>query len=178
MHALQEVWNICQGAFEIKEEETGTDDTAEVAVRQQQLFLLLSTAAVSGHLSNRTMQFKGTIQGQDILILIDSGSSHSFISSTVDEKLLDICPLSSPVSVQVADGGSILCSQEIPLVEWIVQGYTFHSRLKVIPLGSYDLIIGWTARSLLAYEGPLGSQMDDDTLWFNLDLTPTPAARD
>ena len=88
------------------------------------------------------MQFRGTIQGQDILILIDSGSRHSFISSSVAGNLLDVRKLSSPVSVQVADGGSILCSQEIPMAEWSIQGYTFHSNLKVIQLGSYDLIIG------------------------------------
>ena len=46
------------------------------------------------------------------------------------------------VSVQVADGSSVPCSQEIPTAVWSVQGYEFHSNLKVLPLSSYDMILG------------------------------------
>jgi hypothetical protein len=49
--------------------------------------------------------------------------------------------LNTPL-VQVADGSSVPCSQEIPIAVWSVQGYEFHSNLKVLPLGSYDVILG------------------------------------
>jgi hypothetical protein len=88
------------------------------------------------------MQFSGSIEGNDILILLDSGSSHSFISSTIAGKLVGVRDLPSVVSVQVADGSLVTCSQEIPTAVWSVQGYEFHSTLKVLSLGSFDMILG------------------------------------
>jgi len=77
-----------------------------------------------------------------VLILLDSGSSNSFVSSSVAAKLPGVQPLLTPVSVQVADGGTVQCSQEIPSAEWSVQGHTFHSTLKVLDLGAFDMIVG------------------------------------
>lgn len=85
LHALQEVWNLCQDAFELPEcsadEAVDTDATEDTAAAQ--LFLLLSAAATSGKSMARTMQFTGSIEGHDILILVDSGSSHLFINSSI-----------------------------------------------------------------------------------------------
>jgi hypothetical protein len=112
LHALQEVWTMCQDAFELPDcseavpDTTATDDDTESA----KLFILLSAAASSSKSSARTMQFSGYIEGNDILILLDSGSSHSFISSTIASKLAGVRDLPSVVSVQVADGNSVTCS--------------------------------------------------------------------
>ena len=46
------------------------------------------------------------------------------------------------MSVKVADGTSVCCNSELPGAEWVVQGYSFHSNLRVIPLGTYDMIAG------------------------------------
>jgi hypothetical protein len=139
LHALQEVWSLCQDTFELPEcsaaEAVDTDATEDMVTAQ--LFLLLSAAAAtSGKSVVRTMQFTGCIEGHDILILVDSGSSHSFINSSVASQLSGVCGLPAPVLVQVADGNSVPCSQGIPTAVWSVQGYEFHSNLKVLPLGS------------------------------------------
>lgn len=76
------------------------------------------------------------------MILVDSGSSHSFLNTSVAAKLLEVLALVTLVKVQVADGTALLCSQELKDAEWSIQGYTFHSTLKVLPLGSYDMIVG------------------------------------
>jgi len=144
LHALQEVWNLCQDEFDMSEcsanEEVSSVTTEENAPAQ--LFLLMSASATSGNASVRSMQFTGSIEGHDILILVDSGSSHSFIDSSVAAQLLGVCAMPSTISVQVANGSSVPCSQEIPMAVWTVQGYEFHSNLKVLPLGSYDMILG------------------------------------
>jgi hypothetical protein len=72
---------MCQDAFALEEGESSNQEVTDTA--NAQLFLLLSIAAQSSSPSNRTMQFKGLLQGHDILILTDSGSSHSFLSNTV-----------------------------------------------------------------------------------------------
>lgn len=46
------------------------------------------------------------------------------------------------VQVKVDDGNSMPCLAEIPLAVWSVQGFQFHSNLKFLPLGSFDIILG------------------------------------
>jgi hypothetical protein len=116
LYMLQEVWNLCQDAFELPEcsdAEAATPATDEETATAQ-LFLLLSAAASCSKSSARTMQFTGSIEGHDILMLVDSGSSHSFINSSVATRLSGVCALPAVVAVQVADGSSVPCSQEIP----------------------------------------------------------------
>lgn len=104
--------------------------------------MMLSAAAVSSTQQFRTLQFPGLIRGVPIRILIDSGSSHSFLSSIVASQLPDVRQLSQPVSVKVADGSAIVCSSELAVVEWSMQGFSFHSNLKILPLCIYDLNLG------------------------------------
>ena len=47
-----------------------------------------------------------------------------------------------PTSVKVADGGLVPCTAQIPYAEWSIQGYVFHSSLKLIPFSTYGMILG------------------------------------
>lgn len=105
LHALQEVWNLCQDVFDVHEEDIDTKPHAEE--QTPQLFMILSAATTSGRPGARTMQLQGVIEGRNIFILVDSGSSHSFINSTVVNGLSGLRNLPSTVSVQVADGSAI-----------------------------------------------------------------------
>ena len=73
------------------------------------LFLTLSEAALTGADAPKTMRFKGSIQGQEVLILIDSGSSNTFVSAAVAEKLSGLSQLSQPLGVLVANGSKMQC---------------------------------------------------------------------
>jgi predicted aspartyl protease len=104
--------------------------------------MLLSAAATSSAFHPRTLQFDGFIQGKHVTILIDSGSTHSFLDSQFAQSLSGVQQMSSFVSVKVANGSSVTCSSHIPCAEWTIQGYSFHSTLKLIPIGTYDMIVG------------------------------------
>lgn len=75
--------------------------------------MLLSYAAMSGTASPRIVQFRGQLQGHQLVILIDSGSSHSFLSSAMASSLQNIHVLPQPMYVRVADGGSLCCNVEL-----------------------------------------------------------------
>jgi hypothetical protein len=137
LHALQEVWNLCQEDFQDEEPEPTSPDESE-----HQAFMLLSAAALSGSAHPRTLQLQGSLAGHEVLILVDSGSSHSFLSSATASKIPGCVPLRSPVTVTVADGGFLSCDSELPMAEWTVQGHSFHSALKILPLRTFDMIIG------------------------------------
>jgi hypothetical protein len=52
------------------------------------------------------------------------------------------------MKVKVANGGIMVCEKEIPQCAWSIQGETFHTNLKLLSLGSYDVILGmdWLVR--------------------------------
>ncbi|XP_021317789.1 uncharacterized protein LOC110435983 [Sorghum bicolor] len=142
LHALQEVWELFQDSFQDEEEDPHSDDQEPAVDAPSHLFFTCSAAAVQGQSSLHTMQFSGKLLGHQVSILVDSGSSHSFISTATASLLSGHQPLPHPVSVKVANGDTILCETVIPDVEWSVQSYTFHSTFRVLPLGSYDIILG------------------------------------
>lgn len=75
-------------------------------------------------------------------MLIDSGSTHSFISDVMAAQLSGRHQGFAAVKVRVADGGLLQCTQELVDCIWWVQGISFHSNLKILPLGTYDVILG------------------------------------
>ncbi|KAL0332798.1 UNVERIFIED_CONTAM: hypothetical protein Scaly_2181300 [Sesamum calycinum] len=78
-------------------EESPEDEDATVSFR-----------AMGGNNSNKTLRINGKVNGKDIHILIDSGSTHCFI----DEKVVQVlgCKLEQTTSmaVRIADGGRVM----------------------------------------------------------------------
>jgi hypothetical protein len=104
--------------------------------------MLLSQAALQGTLAPRTIKFHGTIQGIDLLMLLDSGNSHSFISSQVAKHIQGVFPLPNQLFVQVANGERLHCMQHVPHAIWTLGGCKFQYNLRILPLQTYDLIVG------------------------------------
>lgn len=118
------------------------DDTDSLGSDQQQLFLALSKEASSGTEGPRTMKVASSIQGKDITILVDSGSSHTFVSQLLADQLSGVQELQHPTQVMVANGGILHCSMGISGALWFMDGVEFQSALRIIPLQHYDMILG------------------------------------
>ncbi|XP_066380414.1 uncharacterized protein [Miscanthus floridulus] len=56
----------------------------------------------------------GVLQGHSISILVDSGSSHTFLGSKLSSSLTDIQLLQPVLSVQVANGEILQCDHHLP----------------------------------------------------------------
>lgn len=134
LHALQEIWDILQ----INDE----DQASVQSEPQEQLFMAVSVAAMAGEDGPRTMRFQGELQGKEILVLVNSGSSHTFVSANLASTLSGVSLLNKEVLVQVADGATIQCSSQLVNAKWSVQGCSFCTNMKVLPLEHYDLIVG------------------------------------
>jgi hypothetical protein len=74
LHAMDEVWELLS---EEPEEEPVVETTEEPYA---QLFLSVSKAAWLGSDAPHTLKSQGSIQGIPLFILIDSGSSYSFLN--------------------------------------------------------------------------------------------------
>lgn len=88
------------------------------------------------------MRILGHVQGKELLILVDSGSSVSFVSTQLASGLTGLQPLARQLIVRVANGSKLKCEAVIPNCEWHVQGHVFHTTLRVLPLPNYDMILG------------------------------------
>lgn len=108
----------------------------------EELLMSLSYYAVAGVQGRKTIKLLGFIQNQEVLILVDSGSSSNFISDRLVHKLgCTVSPCAS-AKVTIADGGSLQCNSMVKSMEWRVQGHTFTTDMKVLKLGYYDMILG------------------------------------
>lgn len=74
----------------------------------------ISNEAVNGSENNRTFRLQCTIQDQEVLMLLDSGSSHCFVSADFAQRLKGVQRAIRPVQVRVANGGLLECVKELP----------------------------------------------------------------
>lgn len=125
---------------------------------------VISKEALEGAESPTTMRLHGWVQDREVLMLVDSGSSHSFICETLAEQLHGVTACNSAMAVRVANGGVMQCDRELPAYAWRTQGVTFHTDLKVLPLGCYDVILGidW-----LAQHSPMNVHWKEKTMYFD-----------
>lgn len=77
--------------------------------------MVISEEAVNRLEGPRTMRFLGSIWGHEMVILVDSGSSHTFISEQLASKLQGVTSMKYFVSVKVANGQLLSCS--LPLLQ-------------------------------------------------------------
>jgi hypothetical protein len=90
------------------------DVSADDGPPDESMLMTISTEAMSGLSAKRSMRFMGLMQAVDILILVDSGITNSFLSQSTIFKLGLESVSASPLHVQVANGGLLSCTRMVP----------------------------------------------------------------
>lgn len=98
MHVLEEFLDI------IQPEQQGSYSTDESSEAEDEDVFVLSQCANEGVQGKKTIKISGIVNQQEILILIDSGSSCTFLSDKAAKLLNCQVTTASPVSVTVANG--------------------------------------------------------------------------
>lgn len=103
----------------------------------------ISLNALTGVVTQNTIRVPGTLYSQDIFILIDTGSAHSFVDTKLDAQLqLPVAP-TGHMLVTVANGDTTISKGICPQLCWHMQGHDFVSDLWILPLGGCDMVLGW-----------------------------------
>jgi hypothetical protein len=102
----------------------------------------ISLHAITGSSHPKTMRIIGTIGGKRVIILIDSGSTHNFLDSSVVQSSRLLVSKESRVRVQVANGEQILSEGKCAAVAVEVQKFRFHTDFFVIILAGCDVVLG------------------------------------
>lgn len=102
----------------------------------------LSAHATEGTAGVATFSLLLLIGGYQAVALVDSGSSHTFM----DQKfaLKSNCHLQpGPIKkFSIAGGGHLISQETVPSMPYTIQGHKFSSSFHVLPLETYDVILG------------------------------------
>lgn len=105
--------------------ESTQDRDNEECQPEEHMVMSISSEAVNGLTAKRSMRFLGVMKTVEVLILIDSGSTDSFINQTTVSKLgMHVVP-TTPLQVQMANGARVSCTSLVPHAIWSIQGYNF-----------------------------------------------------
>ena len=106
-------------------------------------FCQLSLNAMAGTESKDCIKLKTTVKNKTMLTLVDTGSSHSFVSSHfVQLTKLQTIPMDKQ-KVKLANGAWMATATMVPNLTWYIQGHTFTSDMIVLDLLPYDAILGY-----------------------------------
>jgi hypothetical protein len=123
----------------------------------------ISLNAITGNPNPKTMRMIGIIKGQQVTILIDSGSTHNFVDEQV-AKLIGLKSTSKNViKVRIANGQQISSPGKCEALSVKVQGNVFQVDLYILPLAGCDVVLGIQWLRLL---GPILWNFDDLTMVF------------
>ena len=90
------------------------------------------------------MRIKGHISGEEVVVLIDSGASCSFIATWVVEKLgLPVVP-TQEFGVAIGDCRVMTSSGKCEGLELVIQGIEIQGDFMLLDLGATDMVLGHT----------------------------------
>jgi hypothetical protein len=124
----------------------------------------VSINALAGSSKPGIIQFRALVGDQVMLLLLDSGSSHSFVDSALVHKLKPPVTTIPTLKVKVAGGAYMYCDTMVPNRQWWLQGHTFSHDMRILPLGGYDGILGM---DWLEQQGLMNFNWEEKWISFN-----------
>lgn len=108
LHMVEELWQLLSD-----KEASAIPVNEKLGYDSGEDLMSISDQATSGTSTGKTIRLSGHIEQHKAIMLIDSGSSHSFISEQFAALLPNWTALEEPVRVKVANGGVLLCTHEV-----------------------------------------------------------------
>ena len=124
---------------------------------------MLSAHALAGTEAPDTIRLRALVGNRVMLLLVDSGSTRSFVSANFAAGLTEQVQPMPPVTVRVANGQQLKCDQWVPKLQWWLQGHTFEADMRVLDIGAYDGVLGM---DWLRKHSPMDCHWEHKTLAF------------
>ena len=83
-----------------------------------------------------------TLKNKNVILLIDSGSTHNFIHCKVAKELNCFLCLALECEVMVENGGIINCFGKCHNIKLTMGEYVLNSTILSIPMGGADVVLG------------------------------------
>ncbi|GMI90521.1 hypothetical protein HRI_002721400 [Hibiscus trionum] len=142
LHSMEE-----EDLVEVTEEEElckETEGTGEGIVEEE---LEISMNALTGSVGHNTLRIQGTIKGRPMSILVDNGSTHSFLTPGWAKEGIEVVP-TNPLVIIVANGEKLYSNAQSKQLRWKMQGHQFEHDFRVLSMGGSDMVLGvdWMRR--------------------------------
>ncbi|VFQ73441.1 unnamed protein product, partial [Cuscuta campestris] len=98
--------------------------------------------SLAGTTTPRSIRLKGVIEGQDVDVLVDGGSTHNFVHPKTAEKLRSALTDIDPFRVYVGNGDSLICRSRCNQVSMRVQNHMFTVDLFVLAVHGHNIVLG------------------------------------
>lgn len=102
----------------------------------------ISISSIVGISSSRTIKLRGTMMGRDVVVLIDSGATHNFVSKDLVQELKLSTDKTRGYSVLTAGGVTFTGAGRCSELELELPRCTVTSSFLPLELGSADVILG------------------------------------
>jgi hypothetical protein len=126
---------------EEQEKEPSQDENVE-AISSEELTPTISCNTLAGISTPQTLKIEGYIKNKNVIVLIDSGSTHNFIYCKLAKALNCFVYPALEFQVMIADGGTINCSGKCNKINLTMGEYVMNSPMIDIPMGGADVIQG------------------------------------
>ena len=90
----------------------------------------------------QTLKIEGHIKKKNVIMLIDSGSTHNFIHCKVAKELNLFLYPAPECQVMVSNGGTINCSGKCHNIKLNMGEYVLNIPMLSIPMGGVDVVLG------------------------------------
>ncbi|MCO5555443.1 hypothetical protein L7F22_008988 [Adiantum nelumboides] len=102
-----------------------------------------TNVSVPVNLSNQVLNLLGFVGKHPLNVLVDSGCSTNFVSTTLVNKLrLPTQQSVEAFQLELADGSYLQCNKTVQQLEFQIQNYQDQLGFSVMPLSHYDMILG------------------------------------
>jgi len=129
-------------------------------------FCKLSLNALTTVDSSISIKLRSLVKNKVMLILLDSGSSHSFVSKHHFTDIAQLPTIQIPARrVKLANGEWLTTSTMVQNLQWYIQGATLTSDMLVLDMAPYDAILGY---DWLKKHSPMNCDWNQKTLEFTL----------
>lgn len=109
-------------------------------IREEEEIATLSVGKNSGRCF--TPKYKGQIRNLSVLLLIDTGATHSFIHPLIVHELKLPTTPTTFLMVRSASGEKLVTNNICKGVDFIIQGHHFCSDFRILEVQGYDVILG------------------------------------
>ncbi|XP_019084456.1 PREDICTED: uncharacterized protein K02A2.6-like [Camelina sativa] len=122
----------------------GNDDGEEHEAEMVEVpeFAALSIQSAAGISSPRTMKLRGNVQGEEVVVMIDSGATHNFISKAMAHRLGIVPRGTTGYGVRMGNSVMVRGSGVCQCVRLQLPGYTLITSFLPLELGEANVILG------------------------------------
>ncbi|KAH9296678.1 hypothetical protein KI387_044258 [Taxus chinensis] len=116
-------------------------DSAD-AGQEEETFPQEIIATLSSTLMYKAFRIRGVMQGQRVVVLIDSGATHNFIDASLVERWGLQTEDFEGFNVVVANGESMRCTRWVPQVSIMMGNYTVTNDFHIVGMGVTNIVLG------------------------------------